>query len=110
MRGGRLRHRITVERQTGAAQDAYGGAVEDWTTLAARWAEIRPVNGREGFDADQPRGEVSHEIWLRYGADIADLSSADRITKGSRIFDIEAVRNIGERNRDLVVLAKERHV
>lgn len=108
MRAGRLRSKVTIERETGSGVDVYGGEVESWTPVAIRWGDLNPISGREEFDADQHRGEVSHRLWLRYGADIADLSSADRFTYGGRVFDIEVVKNINGRNRMLEVLAVER--
>lgn len=106
---GGLRHRVTFERQGGTGgRDSLGGVIDDWSTLAVRWGDLAPVSGREKFDADQHRGEITHRLWVRYGSDIADLSSADRFTFDSRIFDIEVVKNPRERNRFFEIQAVER--
>lgn len=49
---GKLRHRITLQRQINAQND-YGAVVTTWQGIATVWAEIKPISGREYFEASQ---------------------------------------------------------
>ena len=101
---GRLRHRLTLESAS-RQPDGSGGASESWTTVAEVWAEITPIGGTEAFDADALAGRVSHEIVFRYRAGIAPVM---RLRSGTRLFEIAAVIDIGERRRWLKCLCVER--
>jgi SPP1 family predicted phage head-tail adaptor len=101
---GRLRHRLTLESAI-RTPDGGGGAAETWTTVAQVWGQIRPTGGSEGFDADTVAGRISHEITLRYRADVVP---AMRLVSGNRNFEIMAVIDIDERRRWLKCLCVER--
>ena len=103
MRAGRLRHRITVQ-SVGSTYDAYGDLSDSWSTLASVWASISPISGREEDIASELSGVVTHSIRVRYRSGI---SEQNRIQFGSRVFQIESVRNWNERNVYLEILAKE---
>lgn len=107
MRSGQLRKRVIIQRDTGATVNDSNEPIPDWTTLATRWAKVMPVSGKELIVAQQQKGQTMHKVTLRYGADIADLSSADRITIGSRVLHISSVINEGERNKEFTVLCTE---
>ena len=100
----RLRHRLTLEAAS-RAPDGGGGATETWNAIAQAWGHIRPVGGVETVDADGLVSRVSHEITLRYRADIAP---AMRLVSGSRRFEIIAVMDIEEVHRWLKCLCVER--
>ncbi|MGD9803802.1 MAG: phage head closure protein [Hyphomicrobiaceae bacterium] len=100
---GALRHRIVLESAT-RTTDGGGGAFLTWLQIAELWASITPANGTETVVADQITGRISHEIIVRYRADIAP---AMRFRLGSRIFEIVAVLDIGERHRLLRCLCRE---
>ena len=103
MDAGRLRHRIEIQRAA-TGHNPHGGVQEDWQTLATRWAAIEPFRARELFAAQQVQSQVTHRIWMRY---FAGLQSTDRIKFGERIFNIDGIRNIDERNRELEVFCME---
>ncbi len=101
---GNLRQRVSIEEplRTG---DGGGGAQESWVELAQVWAQIRPLNGSERAEADGIAGKVSHEIVMRFRADIAP---EHRLFYDGRIFDIRAVLDLDERRRFLRCLVEER--
>ncbi len=101
---GRLRHRLTLETAS-RTPDGGGGAVKDWSAVAQLWGQIRPTIGTEIVAADGIKGRVSHEITLRYRADVVP---AMRLVSGSRRFEIAAVIDIDERHRWLKCLCVER--
>lgn len=104
-RAGRLRHRVVIEQDTGAARGAQGSVTASWGTFATRWAAIVPLSGREAFDAQQKFSEATHRIEMRHTAGITPKM---RATFDSRTFDIADVQNPEERDRETHLIAAER--
>lgn len=103
MEAGTLRHRITLRKKT-VTRDTRGGEVVSRATFATVWASVEPLQGREYFAADKENAEVTHRIRLRY---LKGVTSSMDVLWGTRVFDIESVLNIGERNRELHLMAVE---
>jgi SPP1 family predicted phage head-tail adaptor len=104
MQAGKLRHRLTLEQSTDT-NNTRGEPIPTWSTVAYVWAAIRPNSGREGLAADQMYSSATHRISIRYRAGVVPKM---RFVKGARVFDINAVLNVDERNREMVCLATER--
>ena len=104
MRAGRLRHKVSIQSAT-EARDAHGGVTRSWSESASVWASIEPLSGRELSEARQIAAETTHRIRLRY---LSSLAPDQRIVHDSRTFEIVSIANVEERNREMVVLAKER--
>jgi len=100
---GKLRHRVEIQSST-PSRDAIGGVIQGWSTTATRWAEIRPLSGRELVVAQQIDSRVTHEIVLR---NVDGLNSNHRLTHESRAFNIIVVRDIDERDKLQRVLCIE---
>jgi SPP1 family predicted phage head-tail adaptor len=100
---GSLRTRLTLEQASRLADDG-GGATVTWQLVAELWGAVRPITGDERLRADKVSGRVTHEIALRYRADVAP---AMRLRDGTRVFAIVAVLDAGRRNR-LKCLCEER--
>ena len=104
MRAGKLRHRVTIQSRTVAA-DTVGHPVETWATLASVSADILPMGGAEPFHSDQFDARVSHDITIRYRTDVTPNM---RVVWGSKTLDVEAVMDPDGRRRSLRILALER--
>ena len=104
MRAGKLRHRITIEQNT-PTRDALGAEVDSWTTFAVRWAAVEPLGGREFWDAAQVNAERRTRFRLRH---LAGVTPAMRVSFDNRVFDIHAVIDAGERNRELELVCTEK--
>jgi SPP1 family predicted phage head-tail adaptor len=103
MRAGRLRHRVVIQDYT-ESQNTYGEATKNWTDYATVWAAVEPIKGREFWQSQQVNAEIDVKITMRY---ITGVKPKMRVVSDSRIFEIEAVINVEERNRELQLLAKE---
>ncbi len=103
MRSGELRHLITIQ-QPSFAQDSSGSSAETWSTRCSIWAKIRPLRGREYYAANQAQMEITHEITIRYRSDV---NAIHRVSYGNRIFRINAVMDIDENRRELVLQCVE---
>jgi len=100
---GALRHYVKLQHAT-YVQDSSGATTETWTDIANIWAQIKPLSGRQMDIAKQAQSEVTHEIIVRYRENV---TPDKRIKYGSRIFYIESVMNIEERNNWLILRCKE---
>jgi SPP1 family predicted phage head-tail adaptor len=109
MMPGRLRHIVTIERQT-TATDVHGERVQTWAPLIpanpTRRASIEPINGREYMTQSGEHSEVTTRIRLRHDAELTDLQPKDRVNHGGITYDILSVINPQEIGRELVLMAK----
>jgi SPP1 family predicted phage head-tail adaptor len=103
MRPGKLRHRVTLQKIESVRQP--GGTYEEQLVdVATVWANIIPKRGTERYQAQQIESELSHTIVLRYRSDVTPQM---KVKYGERLFDIESVINVGERNRKMEIEAIE---
>lgn len=105
LRGGSLQHSVNLQSRS-STQDAIGGQSSVWTTYYTAYAAIRPLTGRELLIAQSIQSEVSHEVTM-YVVPWFTPKPADRIVFCSRIFDIKAVMNEDELNRQWTLLCVE---
>lgn len=105
MNPGRLRHQVDIEQKQ-TTKDSSGGMVDTWSALHSNvWAEVFPVSGNEGPDGkEEQSGEFDHRVTMRY---LSGITPSNRINYKSRIFDIKGVKNIGERDRWMIIFCKE---
>lgn len=106
MNPGALNKRIVLQ-QPGGAQGSDGERITTWTDIATVSASIRSLSSRESMQAAQRMMISTHMIEVRYSTTIASLSGAWRIKFGSRIFTIDGVQNIGERNEKFAITCTE---
>ena len=104
MRIGTLRHKVEIQALT-VTEDAIGNQVEEWTKVADVWAAVEPLQGDEKLAAAYIQAETTHKVTIRY---LAGITPANRILFGSRTLEIESVRNLEERSRELVLMCKEK--
>lgn len=104
MEAGKLRHLVKVQEPMPTANE-FGEPEIAWVDFATVWAAIEPLRGRERWAAQQINAEVSHRIRMRF---LAGVLATFRVLFGVRAFDIQAVLNIEERNRELQLLCIER--
>jgi SPP1 family predicted phage head-tail adaptor len=103
MRAGPMRHRITIESPI-ETQGSDGSIIQTWDVFMTAWASIEPLAGREYFAAEREQADISHRIRMRFAGGITHKM---RVSIGSRMFEIESVINIGERNRELILMCRE---
>lgn len=84
-----------------------GEPIEAWATVAVIDAAIRPLSGREGLATQQIYASATHEIEMRYRAGVVPKM---RFRKDARVFDIDFVRNVEERNRQMFCVCTERNL
>lgn len=107
MRAGELRHRVTIQYlppEDQRARDPFGSVIEEWIDYATVWAAVEPLSGREYFSAQQMNAEVTTNIRIRY---LSGVTPSMRVKWGERLYNIQSVINVRERNRELHLMCKE---
>ena len=102
MQSGKLRHPVVLQVRT-TSRD-HGSVIETWGTLASVWAEVRPLEGRELYAAQQVNAELTTQIRIRF---TQNFNTINRVLFGSRVYDVLSVVNPDERNRELVLQCRE---
>lgn len=97
------RNRVDLQHRT-ATVGEMGERTWTYSSYATQWASIEPLRGRELEFAQQIEAVVDVQIGIRHNA---NLINTDRIVWGSRRFEIEAILNQQERNREMTLLCKE---
>jgi SPP1 family predicted phage head-tail adaptor len=109
MIAGRLRHIVTIERQS-LTNDAYGERVATWAPLVpgnpTRRASIEPITGREYMTTSGEHSNVTARIRLRYDAELDDIQPKDRVNHNGTLYDIITPIKPNEISRDLVLMTQ----
>jgi SPP1 family predicted phage head-tail adaptor len=103
---GKLRHRLTIQQDSGTSLDASGHVTEDWTDVLTVWASVQPVAGLERWRANQMQAETTHLITIRYLE--AVTTKMRGLFQGTRELNFLSVLNVDERNIEMQIQAKER--
>lgn len=104
MRAGNLRAKAIIQ-SIGSTVNDFGeiekGDYQDFKTV---YCSITPVSGRESFLSNAEYAKTTHKIKIRY---TDGINASQRIVWRGRIFTFIGVRNIGEMNKEIEILAEE---
>lgn len=104
---GALDRRITFQAETEVVDpQGSGEPVKTWADVVTVWANVQPLGGRELFASQQTAAKVDTRYRIRWRSGVTP--EAMRILdENGRIFDIQAVQEIGRRE-GLEILATAR--
>lgn len=88
MQAGKLRHRITLQRNVPRQDPRSGEMVSQWRDVDSVWAEVVPLSAREFVAARAAQSEVVARITIRYRADV---TPAMRIIYRGGIYVVDGV-------------------
>lgn len=108
---GKHQHRLTIQSRS-RSSDGGGGASSSWSDVDTVWGSIKAVGGGERLFGDQVEGRTTHELVIRHRRTV---TAANRIkyayavdsTNYERLFNINRVENVGERDRYLKLYCTE---
>lgn len=100
---GKMRHRVHLQSATNTT-DTGGGLAQVWADVDKVYVSIEPKNGSESFRQGQIQDKTTHELTMRYRTDI---DTKYRIKYGARLFNINHIKNIDERDRFLLLTCEE---
>lgn len=97
---GKLNKRITFLKLT-TGYDEMGQEIEGaWQSFKTVWASIKPLRGREYWDAKKKSAEQNYKIMTRYHDGITDDM---RIQYKNKIFNIESAVDVDEKGEMLEI-------
>ena len=103
MKAGKLRHRVTIKTPL-REDNRVGEPIITYVGSETRWASIRTLTEKEVVNSAQVQRLSTHELKLRY----TDQIKTDcRLVYKSRVFEIDSIINVDERNRELLVMCHE---
>ena len=104
MRGGRLRHRVTIQQKV-KSRGASGQETFTWSDWATGVpASIEPLSGRELMRVQQEHAETKTRIVMRYRAGV---TTEMRLVHGSTYYDIKSVIHHDLRGRQLTLMCTD---
>ena len=105
MRTGRYRTRLHIE-EAAETRTSDGGITSGWASIGTTWAWVRGLRGRELFSAQQINPQTTHKITMHHRSGMnSGLRLLDKT--GARVFNIESVVNLDERNREIEMICTE---
>lgn len=110
MKIGRQRTRLKLQTRA-TSVDSYGQQDDTWSESASRLVDVNPLNGREFLQASGENSDITVRLSVRYDATVGAAKPEDRWVDESVspqvVFDIQAVINVGNRNKELVFMCKQ---
>lgn len=103
MRAGKLRHRLTLLRPAGTV-DARGDANPNHEPAGTAYGSIEPLSGRELWQAQQVKADVTHRITVRHKAGVGPRW---RVQWNGRTFELGPPLSTEERGFDMIFTAVE---
>jgi SPP1 family predicted phage head-tail adaptor len=94
MRAGRLRHRVQLQSYA-ETQDSFGYKAKTWSTFSTVWADIQPLRGAEGMEAQKLNSFQQYKITIRYDSAI-DVKS--RVVHGSDVYEVNSIADYREKH------------
>jgi SPP1 family predicted phage head-tail adaptor len=99
----RLNRRITLQRRE-SVKDDEGIVTEGWADVAAVWAAVEPLRGREYFTAAAVNQENTVRFRMRYRPGV---TSEMRVLYDGRIYDINSVIDVNESHQEIQLMCEE---
>ncbi len=108
IRAGKLRKRVEIQQPI-VTRAPNGEKLEEWQTVARRNVRIReerrPTGSESFYENYQERAITRYQISLRWERRLKTLSPLWRLKAGDTIYELEAVNNVEDRNREYLVRA-----
>ena len=106
IRAGELVHSIAIQQpEYSAGPSGMSVMPTGWTTVRSPMAAIYTAGGRETSMAAQIVSDVSHVVKVRWTP--ATIKANYRVAFGGRLFTVQYVENVLERNRVLLLYCLE---
>ena len=97
-----LAHRITIGRLEEYEDPETGYRVEEWREIAAAFARVDPMLGRERLAAMQVVAVERTKFTTRY---LPGITTYDRLLWDGSEWNIQSIVNVGGRNRETLIYA-----
>lgn len=88
MEAGKLRHRLSLQRNEFVQDPVTGELKEGWTEYGKAWASVEPLSARDLIAAQGVQSKVTARMVIRYRTDI---DPAHRIVHRGKVYRIEGI-------------------
>lgn len=102
MNPGKRDQRVTFQRFT-STDDGYGSTVDTWADYLHRWAEVKPLSGRERDQAQQVENPRNYRITVPRDSGTANLTASDRVVWRSKTGNIRFIADAGPQPQEMVI-------
>lgn len=89
---------VTLERFTSTQDEGSGEEIRTWAAVATVQASKRDVSDGERIASAEVASTITTRFQVRWDSAYSDLNPKDRLTCEGRIYNIEAVKEIGRRD------------
>ena len=96
MRAGRLRHRVTFQRQA-QVPDKYGNIAQGWTDHLTVWGNLRETTGKERIASGATENIRTATLRVRVSTDSNGLTEADRVIGRGETWDIKGIAHADDK-------------
>lgn len=103
MRGGRLRHLLTLERKVDTTVD--GSTSTEWVEFGKTYGAVEPLKGNEALVAGGTLAEMDTRILLRCDSLTSQLLTRDRIVWNGVIYNPTSIAEVRTAGREFEVQA-----
>jgi len=100
MNTGKLRHRVKLQRWVATEAGSYGEKRGSWVDIDEYWADVTTLSGQEGVFAQQVTATATHQVRMRW---MRNIDPKMRFMFKGLALNIEAVHNVEELNRELII-------
>jgi len=102
----RFPHRVQIQTAT-TVTGTDGTEARTFANARERSARLNSIKGAESLLGGRSYPTATHVIEMHYDPKNI-LTSDDQLTHNSITYDIEYIENVGERNKELLVMAKSK--
>lgn len=100
---GKLRHRVTLQRNTIAQDPTTGEMVSGWADLATVWASVQPLSTRDVLAAAASNSETRGRMVIRWRDDLSDATKLRVLYRG-RVHYVIGYREDTDSGREYLTL------
>ncbi len=104
MRAGNIDTRVTFRRKTISYPDGNNEAIVTWADAFTTWAGVITEGGKEYYAAQKLNAETSAVFKIRFNGTV---NTRMRIKLGTQEYHIIAINNVGMKNKELRISARE---
>lgn len=110
---GKMKQRLQFQYYS-LSSDGMGGNTQTWNNLVSVWADVMPYSGKEEYELGGLKGKNLYKIVTRYRGDLISAGYTRgtydyllRILYDSKTLNVLSVKNLGEENTYVEILAEE---
>lgn len=103
---GKLRHRVTFNRQDVDATDEYGNPMDEFALLFTVWGNVRETTGKERVAAGSVENVRTATIRIRNSTQASGLTEADQAVARGETWNIRGIAHADDKGAMLDLLVE----